>query len=95
MYATVIMMKIEDSSHADEMIKMNLKATEKIKQFKGLVCAYYYSDKEKNEYGNTAIYKTLEDLEASRNARSPEVQAMVNTYGTEYTYQVINAIVPD
>jgi len=94
MYATVIMMKNENLTY-DEMIEMNLKATEKIKNFKGLVSAVYYADREKSEYGVTAIYETLEDLEASRNSRSPEVQDMVRKYGTENTYQVFNVITPD
>ncbi len=94
MYATVIIMKIEDSSY-DEMIEMNLKATEKIRQFKGLVSAFYYADREKCEYGVTAIYETQEDLEASRNSRSQEVKDLLRKYGTENTYEVFNVVTPD
>ena len=94
MYATVITMKVEDSPF-DEMIEMNLKATEKIKQFKGLISAYYYADREKCEYGVTAIYETLEDLEASRNSRSQEVKDLVMENGTENTYEVFNVITPN
>ena len=94
MYATIILIKNENLKY-EEFVEIVTKAKEKIKSFKGLISAYYYADREKREYGVTALYETLEDLEASRNSRSPEVGAMLGENITENTYEVFNVITPD
>ena len=90
MYATVMLIKMKKQD-LEKFIDINLKATDKIKQFKGFVSASYYVDREKEEFGVTAIYETLEDLEASRNSRRPELGEMMESI-IENTYEVVNIV---
>ena len=90
MYATVLMITMENADY-DQMHQTAINARENLNEQKGFVSAAYYSDRDKGEYGVTVVFETLEDLEAARNARPPEIREMMSQYAVENTYFVNNA----
>ena len=69
--------------HYDEMHKIAEIGTEHVKQVKGCFGAVYYTDKEKDEYGSTTLWETIEDYEAFRNSIPIESLEILKSWSRE------------
>jgi len=69
--------------HYDEMHKIAIIGTDLVKNFKGCRGAIYYIDKEKDEYGSTTLWDTMEDYEAFRNALPGESLEILKSWSRE------------
>ncbi|HEY95983.1 MAG TPA: hypothetical protein G4O15_13715 [Dehalococcoidia bacterium] len=69
--------------HYDEMIAIAINGPDIINNVKGCISAIYYVDREKEEYGSTTIWESIEDYEAFRNSLPAEKMQQLTEWSRE------------
>jgi len=82
MIAAVSMYKMEPG-HYDEMQAIAMRGPDITKTVKGCLCAIYYIDKEKEEYGSTTVWESMKDYEAFRNSLPAETMEKLTAWSIE------------
>jgi heme-degrading monooxygenase HmoA len=69
--------------HYDEMATIAINGPDIVNNVKGCISAIYYIDKEKEEYGSTTIWESLEDYEAFRKLLPVEKMQQLTEWSRE------------